>query len=115
MKMNKKELTVNLFVLGIIVILTVLSIKLSSTNPTDDFMGITNPSTTYGIYFWIGIFVGISILIISMITYIYDYLYSKSNSDIDDVDVMDYVEDEEIDEIIDIDIDEDEFVELDDV
>ena len=51
-------------ILGILIIIAVLAIKLTAEGPTDEFMGITNPEGTYGMYFWLGMVIGLIVLII---------------------------------------------------
>jgi len=51
-------------VIGILIIIAVLAIKFSSTGPTDEFMGITNPEGTYGEYFMAGVGIGVIVMII---------------------------------------------------
>ncbi|MEF8875017.1 MAG: hypothetical protein V5A88_10200 [Candidatus Thermoplasmatota archaeon] len=51
-------------VIGILIIIAVLAIKFSSGSPTDEFMGITNPDTTYGRYFQASMGIGVIMMII---------------------------------------------------
>jgi len=51
-------------ILGLLIIIAVLAIKFTAEGPTDEFVGITNPEGVYGMYFWLGIGIGIIVLII---------------------------------------------------
>lgn len=116
MDIDKKSIGINLTILGIVEILLVYLIKLSSTSPTDEFMGITNPSTAYGAYFWSGIILGIALTIIGLMLYLFENKNTNSvydSNDLDEFQDEEYELDEDID--IDEDVDEDEFVELDDI
>ncbi|MBS3790004.1 MAG: hypothetical protein KGY66_03715 [Candidatus Thermoplasmatota archaeon] len=62
--MAKKKAGMGIAVLGILIIIAILAIKMSSGSATDEFMGITNPKGVYGMYFWLGMVIGIIVLII---------------------------------------------------
>lgn len=50
-----------LAIFGILIIIGVIGIKFMAG---DEFMGIANPEGTYGMYFWLGLVIGIIVLLI---------------------------------------------------
>lgn len=48
-------------ILGILIIIAVIGIKFMGG---DEFMGIGNPEGTYGMYFWLGLIIGMIVLLI---------------------------------------------------
>lgn len=56
-----------ILILGLIGTVGVTAIKMTSTGPTDEFMGITNPEGVYGRYFLSGMVGGIVVLLIGLV------------------------------------------------
>ena len=56
-----------LLLLGVIGMVGIIAIKFTSTGPTDEFMGITNPEGVYGEYFLSGVAGGLVLAVIGLV------------------------------------------------